>query len=170
VALELASETGMKTRFRVALANTDYRDVAELLRHPAVMLGLSGSGGKHAPLHCDACFPTHLLGHLVRDMGLLCIEQAVWLLTGRSAEVLGIEDRGRLALGLAADVTIFDPARVGCGPPRRVRLPFGERWVSDPLGIRAVIVNGELIREEDRDLFQDPGAELPGRLLRGGVA
>jgi N-acyl-D-aspartate/D-glutamate deacylase len=157
---------------RPLLANACERDVAELLQHPAVMLGVSGAGGKQAPQLCDACFPTHLLGHWVRERGALALEQAVWLLSSRSAEVLGIEDRGRLALGLAADVAIFDPARVGCAPPRRARdLPAGiERLVSDPLGIRAVVVNGELIREGDRDLFPDPSAELPGRLLRGGAA
>jgi N-acyl-D-amino-acid deacylase len=171
VALDLALETNLEARFRAALMNTDERAVAELLLHPSVMLGLSDAGA-HASQLCDACFSTHLLGHWVRERGTLGVEQAVRLLTSRSAEVFGIEDRGRLALGLAADVTVFDPERVGCGPLRRVHdLPGGvDRLVSDAFGIRAVIVNGELIREGDRDLYADPGAELPGRLLRGGVA
>ena len=66
------------------------------------------------------------------------------MLTSRPAEVFGIHDRGRLALGLAADVAVFDPATVGCSPLRRVRdLPAGaDRLVADAIGIRAVIVNG----------------------------
>ena len=77
----------------------------------------------------------------------------------------------RIELGLAADVTVFEPERVGCGPLRRVYdLPGGvDRLVSDAFGIRAVIGNGELVREGDRDLYGD-APEPPGRLLRGGVA
>ena len=66
------------------------------------------------------------------------------MLTAQPAEVFGIRDRGRLALGLAADVTVFDPATVGCAPLRRVRdFPAGaDRLVADATGIRAVVVNG----------------------------
>ena len=90
------------------------------------------------------------------------------LLTSRSAEVFGIHDRGRLAVGLAGDVTVFEPERVGCSPLRRVRdFPAGaDRLISDAWGIRAVIVNGTLIREHDRDVV-DPDGPLPGTVLRG---
>ena len=92
-------------------------------------------------------------------------------LTAEPADVFGIRDRGRLAAGLAADVTVFDPATVGCGPLRRVYdFPAGaDRLVSDAAGIRAVVVNGVVIREDGRDAV-DPEAPLPGRVLRGGRA
>jgi N-acyl-D-aspartate/D-glutamate deacylase len=91
------------------------------------------------------------------------------MLTSRPAQVFGIRDRGRLATGLAADVTIFDPATVGCSPLRRVRdLPAGaDRLIADATGIRAVVVNGTIIREDGRDRV-DPDGALPGRVLRGG--
>ena len=93
------------------------------------------------------------------------------MLTTRPAEVFGITDRGRLAAGLAADVTVFDPATVGCSPLRRVHdLPAGaDRLVADATGIRAVVVNGVPIRVDGRDVV-DPGGALPGRVLRGGAA
>src|SRR5205807_1981947 len=78
-------------------------------------------------------------------------------------------DRGRLAPGLAADVTVFDPATVGCSPLRRVRdFPAGaDRLVSDAPRLRAVVVNGVVIREDGRDAG-DPGGPAPGRVARRG--
>jgi N-acyl-D-aspartate/D-glutamate deacylase len=170
LALDLGLETDLEARFRAAAANTDQGIVAELLQHPAAVLGLSDAGA-HASQLCDACYSTHLLGHWVRDTGTLSLEAAVHLLTARPAEVFGIRDRGRLAEGLAADITVFDPDQVGCSPLRRVRdLPGGaDRLVSDARGIEAVIVNGVRLREGGVDRV-DPEGELPGRLLRGGVS
>ena len=169
LALDLSLESDLEARFRMAVMNTDEEEVAELLSHPAIMLGLSDAGA-HASQLCDACFATHLLAHWVREKGVLGLEQAVRLLSSRSAEVFGIRDRGRLATGLAADVVVFDPERVGCGPLRRVHdQPGGaERLISEASGIRAVIVNGTLIRSEGSDRL-DPEGPLPGQVLRGGA-
>ena len=102
---------------------------------------------------------------------MLTLEEGVRRLTSEPAEVFGIRDRGRLEVGLAADVTVFDPATVGCAPIRRVHdFPGGaDRLVADASGIRFVIVNGTVIREDGRDAL-GAGAALPGRVLRGGVA
>ena len=168
--LDLSLASGLQTRFRLAVLNTDEAVVAELLRHPATMLGLSDAGA-HASQLCDACAPTALLGKWMREKRVLSLEEAVRRLTAEPADVFGIRDRGRLAAGLAADVTVFDPATVGCGPLRRVYdFPAGaDRLVSDAAGIRAVVVNGVVIREDGRDAV-DPEAPLPGRVLRGGRA
>jgi N-acyl-D-amino-acid deacylase len=165
--LDLALASNLDARFRIAIMNTDEDTVAELLTHPSTMLGLSDAGA-HASQLCDACAPTHLLGHWVREKGVLSVEQAVRLLTSRAADVFGIGDRGRLAPGLAADVTVFDPRVVGASPLRRVHdLPAGaDRLVADAVGIRAVVVGGVVIREDGRDLV-DPTGELPGSVLRG---
>ncbi len=168
--LDLALASHLEARFRIAVMNTDEAAVGELLRHPATVLGLSDAGA-HASQLCDAGFATHLLGHWVREKGVLTIEEAVRMLTSRPADVFGITDRGRLAEGLAADVTVFDPTTVGCSPLRRVHdLPAGaDRLVADATGIRAVVVNGVPIRENGRDVV-DAGGALPGRVLRGGCA
>jgi N-acyl-D-aspartate/D-glutamate deacylase len=170
VALDLALETDLQTRFRVAMMNVTESSVAELLQHPAVMLGLSDAGA-HASQLCDAGFSTHLLGYWVREKQVLSLERAIHLLTARSADVFGITDRGRLTPGLAADVTVFDPDTVACGMLRRVMdLPAGaDRLVTDAVGVRAVIVNGTVLREDGRDLFA-ASDDLPGKLLRGGSA
>jgi N-acyl-D-aspartate/D-glutamate deacylase len=85
--------------------------------------------------------------------------------------VFNIRDRGRLAIGLPADVVVFDPATVGDGKLERVYdLPAGEdRLISRAAGIEAVIVNGVVIRRNGEDAV-DPTGPLPGRLLRGGRA
>ncbi|GIW41827.1 MAG: amidohydrolase [Candidatus Binatia bacterium] len=168
LALDLALASNLEARFRMPILNTDERAVAELLTHPSTMLGLSDAGA-HASQLCDACAPTYLLGHWVREKNVLTWEQAVRLLTSRCAEIFGIRDRGRLAVGQAADITVFDPETVGCSPLRRVYdFPGGaDRLVSDASGIRAVLVNGVVLREDGKDVL-DPGGRLPGRVLRGG--
>jgi N-acyl-D-aspartate/D-glutamate deacylase len=170
LALDLSLASGLETRFRMPILNTDPAIVAELLAHPATMIGLSDAGA-HASQLCDACAPTELLGTWVRERGVLSLEDGVRRLTAQPAEVFGITDRGRLAPGLAADVTVFDPETVGCTALRRVRdFPAGaDRLVSDATGIRAVVVNGVVIREDGRDAV-DPTGPLPGRVLRGGRA
>jgi N-acyl-D-amino-acid deacylase len=167
---DLGVASDLKARFRMSVVNFDEDEVAELLANPVTMLGLSDAGA-HASQLCDACFSTHLLGHWVREKGTLTLEQAVRMLTSRVADVMGISDRGRIAPGLAADVTVFDPDTVGCSKLRRVNdMPAGaDRLVADAFGIDAVIVNGVVVREGGRDAVKASGP-LPGRLLRGGRA
>jgi len=166
--LDLGLATDLQARFRMAVLNTDEDAVAEMLAHPATLLGLSDAGA-HASQLCDACFSTHLLGHWVREKRALSVEQAIRHLTTRPAEVFGLRDRGRLATGLAADVVVFDPDAVGCSRLRRVRdqPARADRLISEAAGIRAVIVNGTCIREEGHDVV-DAAGPLPGRVLRGG--
>jgi N-acyl-D-amino-acid deacylase len=168
LALDLSLASDLEARFRMAVTNTDETIVAELLQDPTVALGLSDAGA-HASQLCDASFSTHLLGHWVRDKKVLSLEAAVRLLTSRGADLFGLAGRGRLAAGAIADVAVFDPDTVGCSPLRRVNdLPAGaDRLISDATGVRAVVVGGVVIREDGRDSL-DSGAELPGRLLRGG--
>jgi N-acyl-D-amino-acid deacylase len=168
--LDLALASGLRARFRMAIVNFDEDAVAELLTDRHTVLGLSDAGA-HASQLCDACFSTHLLGHWVRDTGVLGLAEAVRMLTSRPAEVLGLTDRGRLAAGAPADIVVFDPRTVGASALRRVHdLPAGaDRLIADATGIDAVIVNGTVIRHNGRDTV-DPHGPLPGRVLRGGRA
>ncbi|MBI1182079.1 MAG: amidohydrolase family protein [Alphaproteobacteria bacterium] len=170
LALDMALATDLKARFRTAVLNTDEEAIGEMLHDPNTVLGLSDAGA-HASQLCDACFSTHLLAHWVRETGVLTLEQGVRALTSRPAEVFGIADRGRLEVGLPADVVVFDPQTVGAGPIRRVNdLPGGaDRLQSEAIGIEAVVVNGVLLRHRGIDQV-DPEGPLPGRVLRKGRA
>ena len=170
LALDLALETDLKARFRMAAINFEEDEVEELLLAPGTVVALSDAGA-HASQLCDACYATHLLGHWVREKGTFTLEEAVHKLTRQPAELFGISDRGALAQGMAADVVLFDPKTVGAAKTRRVSdLPAGaERLVVDAIGIEKVIVNGRTLRSGNRDLL-DPAGPLPGRLLRHGAA
>lgn len=168
--LDLAVESGLEARFRMAVLNYDDDEVEGLLTSPYTMLGLSDAGA-HASQLCDAGFSTHLLSHWVRDRKAIPVEEAVRMLTSQAADIFGIADRGRLLVGRPADVVVFDPATVGCSDLRRVHdQPAGaDRLVADATGIDAVLVNGSLLREGGSDLL-GPEDALPGKLLRAGSA
>jgi dihydroorotase-like cyclic amidohydrolase len=83
------------------------------------------------------------------------LERAIRKLAGEPADMFGFEGRGYLREGYAADVCVFDPTTVAPGPQRRVRdLPAdGERLTNEePSGVRHVLVNGSLIRADERQL------------------
>ena len=170
LALDLALASKLAARFRMPVANHNEDEVEPLLKSDCTVLGLSDAGA-HASQLCDACLPTYFLGRWVREKQAFSLEEAIRMLTSRTAEVMGITDRGRLAPGRAADVVIFDPATVGDRPLQRVNdLPAGaDRLISEATGIANVIVNGVVIREQNADAVPANGS-LPGRLLRGGAA
>src|SRR5262245_1941120 len=140
---DLALADGLATRFSMLLLNYDDDRVASLLRQPEGLIALSDAGA-HVSVLCDAGYATHLLGYWVRERGLLPLEQAIYRLTAMPADAYGIADRGRLVPGAAADVTCFDPARVGSRPPERVNdFPAGaQRWIVRADGIAHVLVGG----------------------------
>jgi N-acyl-D-amino-acid deacylase len=151
----------------LTVANDDPDGIAWLLPRDHVLLGLADSGA-HVSQLCDACFATDLLGNWVREREVMPLERAVHKLTGEPAAVYGLAGRGSIEVGKAADICVFDPDTVAPGPLRRLRdFPAGgERLTADaPVGVRHVLVNGVVIREDGEAM---PAAldSKPGRLLR----
>ena len=101
-------------------------------------------------------FP-RVLGKYVREERVLGLEAAVRKMSGKTAEVFGLTDRGRLAPGCWADLVVFDPQTVVD------RGTFIDP-VQYPLGIRHVLVNGEPVLEEGQ-LLKRTGS---GQVLRRG--
>ncbi len=167
VMLDLSLADDLKTRFWSVLANDDPEGIAWLLPRDHVLLGLADSGA-HVSQLCDACFATDLLGNWVRGREVMPIERAIHKLTAEPARVYGLDDRGVLEAGRAADICVFDPDTVAPGPLRRIRdFPAGgERLTADsPVGVSHVLVNGTAIRVDGRPSEEGLGSK-PGRVLR----
>lgn len=163
--LDIALGDGLRTRFNSVLANDDPDAIAWLLPRDDVLLGLADSGA-HVSQLCDACFATDLLGPWVRDREVMPLERAIHKLTAEPARVYGLDDRGVVAEGKAADLVVFDPATVAPGPLRRVwDFPAdGERLVADaPVGVTHTLVNGVPIRVDGEQVTPD---RHPGVVLR----
>lgn len=148
IVIDISLADGLSTRFWSVLANDDPEGIAWLLPRDNVLLGLADSGA-HVSQLCDACFATDLLGKWVRDRQVMPLERAVHKLTGEPAAVYGLNDRGTVTVGNAADLCVFDPDTVAPGPLRRVwDFPAGgERLTADaPVGVTHTLVNGVPIR------------------------
>jgi N-acyl-D-aspartate/D-glutamate deacylase len=149
-----------------SLGRTDegWRARVEVWKDPRVMLGGSDAGA-HLDLMCHANYPTVVLGEVVRERGLLAVEEAVEMMTDRPARHYGLRERGRIAEGWHADLVVFDPDRVATRPAALLHdLPGGgERLFAGSEGIEHVFVEGvEVVRDgavTDR---------RPGRVLRSG--
>ena len=97
-----------------------------------------------------------ILGHYVRERDLFSIEDAIKRMTSTSADRFGLEDRGLLAPGKAADIVIFDPWTIAETPP------VGKKPAGRPVGIQHVFLNG---RHVVKDGTYVDGAQA-GRVLR----
>jgi dihydroorotase/N-acyl-D-amino-acid deacylase len=139
----------------------DEPDVERFLQSPFGMIGSDGSltrpgdGSPHPRAY--GTYP-RVLGRYVRERKILTLEDAVRKMTSFPAARLGLADRGVIRAGLAADITVFDPAAIA-----------DLSTYSDPhhysVGVRHVLVNG-LVTVKD-------GAHTgvrAGRVLRGVAA
>src|SRR5216683_3319020 len=162
---DLAIEDELKLVYMMPLLDINEERVAKKFSDPRTMIGIS-DGGAHVDMLCNAGYPTYLLGTFVRERQALGLEHAIRRITSEPAAFFGMSDRGRLAAGMAADITIFDFDTIGSPerPEARNDLPGGaRRLVTTAEGIKYTIVNGQVIFEGIRHT----GA-LPGRVLRSG--
>jgi N-acyl-D-aspartate/D-glutamate deacylase len=140
--------------------------VHEMLQDPHSIPGLS-DGGAHCGIICDASFPTYLLTHWTRDRtrgDRLSIPFVVAAQARRTAESVGLMDRGVLARGYKADVNVIDYDKLHMHPPKvHYDLPMGGRRLLQQIdGYEATIVSGVVTQRHG----QSTGAR-PGRLVQG---
>ncbi|WP_371669435.1 D-aminoacylase [Streptomyces sp. NBC_00289] len=118
-------------------------NVRAIMRHPVHTGGSDGilQGAKPHP-RAYGTFPRYL-GHYVRELGLLSLEECVAHLTSRPAARLRLPDRGLVREGYKADLVLFDPATVAAGSTfENPRVP--------PTGIPHVLVDGRFVIEDGR--------------------
>lgn len=161
---DLALEEKLKTRFVAEILNSDESAVARILSDPDSHITLSDAGA-HVTFICEAGFGLHLLGHWVRDQQVLSLQEAVRRLTSQPANLLGIRDRGTLAVGQAADLLLFDPVNVGIGEQSRLHdFPAGAtRLRTAARGVHGVWINGTCVADTSGLLDV---SHKPGKVLR----
>ena len=103
-----------------------------------------------------------LLREFVFERGTITLPHAIRSMTGLSAQILGLGDRGRIAPGMKADVVVFDPATV------RSDATYLNPYVYQE-GMTSVLVNGRFVVDGGEPTMELPGVVLERqRTARGG--
>jgi N-acyl-D-aspartate/D-glutamate deacylase len=133
--------------------------------NPDILLGGSDAGA-HIDFMSNEALVSRTIASRVRSDSVLDLERVVHGFTGHLADVLGLQGRGRIAPGYAADLVVFDEDTIDSTAPfARHDLPAGAlRMVTDAIGIALTLVAGDVVF--DRGL---PTGARPGRLLRSGA-
>ncbi len=148
-AIEMMREAGPGTGVIATSMSED--DLAVFVRHPLVLICSDGAlTGRHPRGY--GTFP-RVLAKYVRERRDLSLPEAIAKMTGRSAAQLGLRDRGVIAPGRKADLTIFDPAQVqDLGVPSDA--------ARAPRGIAYVVVNGGVVLDNGTLTAARPGRAL----------
>jgi N-acyl-D-amino-acid deacylase len=163
-AITVMADDGGQTRG--VFVNMSEADVRRVMQLTWVAVGSDG-----AALNIDApgvpharSFATHsrILGHYVREEGVLTLEDAIRKMTSFPAQILGLKDRGQIREGLAADIVVFDPETV-----TETNTLLDSKHYSE--GFDAVIVNGVVVVDHDRHTGARPGRVLYGAGYRGSA-
>jgi N-acyl-D-aspartate/D-glutamate deacylase len=129
--------------------------VKSVMADPTVMIASDGlfEDGKGHP-RSAGCF-ARVLGHYVREEKALTLMDAIRKMSFLPAERLNLKNKGRMALGADADITVFDPLTVTDKATYEKPGEYSE-------GIPYVLVNGTLVVNHGR--LQD--SVFPGKGVR----
>ena len=144
------------------IAIMDEQDVRTALKDPLVSIDTdSGARAEDGPLAESKSHPrgwgtfARILGHYVRDEKLLTLEEAVRKMTSQPAARVGLLDRGILRPGMAADVTVFDPATIRDVATFEIPNHYA-------VGVKHVFVNGQAVVKDGAITDARPGRPLRG--------
>ena len=118
-----------------------------------------GDAGAHVGFFTDTDSPTVLLSELIRKQGVYTLPEAVHRITGKSAEVIGLKQRGELREGWHADINVIDYANLSTCHPEYVNdFPHdGGRFVVKSKGYDATLVAGQVVIENGKHSGTRPG-------------
>jgi N-acyl-D-amino-acid deacylase len=136
----------------------DEQDLQRILKHPSTMIASDGGipvYGRASPHPRSYGTFARVLGHYVRELQVITLEDAVRKMSGFPAKRLGLADRGLLQEGLKADLVVFDPDTVRDTATYSRPHRYAE-------GVSLVVINGEVVFENGRMT-----AARPGRVLYG---
>ena len=162
--LDIVVADGLETEFYSMPPNTRVDLLKEVVDNPYVLFGVS-DGGAHTKFLTAGRYPTETLTSIVREHGMLSLEDAHWRLSALPAQLAGCPERGTLQVGSPADIVVYDYENLAILPPEVVHdMPGGEwRRVQRASGYRYVLINGEVTIENDSQT-----ETYSGELLRHG--
>tara|TARA_B100000686_G_scaffold329180_1_gene390061 strand:- start:12798 stop:14474 length:1677 start_codon:yes stop_codon:yes gene_type:complete len=160
--MDEALELEGKRLFILPVLNQQMEAAAEMLTKPYVTLGLADAGA-HTKQIMDASQPTFFLTHWVREKEMFSLEEGIRRMTSDTADLFGIQNRGRLNQGSFADINIIDFEGMSLEYPEIVNdFPGGAgRFIQKSTGYTKTIVNGEVFMQDG----EHTGA-LKGKMLR----
>jgi dihydroorotase/N-acyl-D-amino-acid deacylase len=137
-------------------------DVQAALKHPLVSMCTDSEASAEDGIfareksHPRAWATTaRILGHYVREVKLITLEEAVRKMTSLPASRMRLRDRGLLRPGMAADIVAFDPETI----QERSTYPDPNHYSQ---GVEYVAVNGELVVDGGKITDARPGRPLLG--------
>lgn len=131
----------------------DEQDVQRIMAYDRTIICSDGiARGEHPHPRVWGTFP-RVLGHYVREVGLLSLEEAIRRMTSMPADRFGLEGRGRIQAGAFADIVVFDADRIKEAATYDTPIRPSE-------GIETVFVNGR----ESWCAFENKGARA-GHIL-----
>jgi N-acyl-D-aspartate/D-glutamate deacylase len=129
-------------------------DVLAFMSSPLVMTASDGGIGSGHPRGAGTF--ARVLGHFVRERGVISLERAIARATGQPAERLGLTERGLIRVGAIADLVAFEPEAI-------VDRATFESPGQTADGVRYTWVAGEAVWRDGA-----PTGTRPGRVLRRG--
>lgn len=133
-------------------------DVDRIMRHPATAIGSDGPVGifgEGAPHPRQYGAFARVLGHYVRERGIITLEEAVRKMSSQTARRLNIHDRGLITKGYYADIAVFDAGEI-----------IDKATFEDPhnyaVGMKYVLVNGQLVVADGEHTGRRPGKIIYG--------
>ena len=164
--LRLSLESRGKVQFHMRAFNVNLDNLEQLITTDWALPGL-GDAGAHVSQMIDSGWATFVLSHWHRDKGTYTIEEAVRRIAAEPARVLGLADRGVLAVGKKADLNVIDIDRLEERQPYIVHdFPGGApRFQQRAAGYKATVCNGQVTLRDD----EHTGA-CAGEVLRNGAS
>lgn len=136
----------------------DENDLKTVLQNPKTMIGTDGIHLGSKPHPClYQTFP-RVLGKYVRELGILKLEEAIRKMTSLAADTFGLNKMGVIKPGNYADIVIFDESTIK---------DTGTYQNPDslPIGIKYVIVNGQIVIEAGRHTNKRPGRVIRKKII-----
>jgi N-acyl-D-amino-acid deacylase len=160
---DMALTDDLRTVFAVSNESAALRDVVRRAQHHDQVLPGISDGGAHLERDDQADWPTVFLRNWCFGEKEWTLEEAIRRITAVPASVCGIRDRGTVQVGKWGDLVLFDADALDVGERGlgTDRVTGTERFFSKPVGVRATIVNGDVV--VDDGLIADV---TPGRVVR----